>query len=157
VPRLLSATQATSLVSQICKTMSGMRGCPEPGGDIDAPLWSLAELCRPGTGMPGMTQCKDIAAMCHGIPAQNDFAWFCHNFPGPNSHPADEPFCQGSTVMYMSGFQFGFESDTCPILLFPSWVLNTRTKYVVGLIGTVRRRQSCSTHAGRPYVRTYGP
>jgi len=51
----------------------------------------------------------------------------------------DNKFCNGAgTDMYMQGFQTsGNSKDVCVILLFSSWTLDTRTKFVFGCIGVV--------------------
>ena len=46
------------------------------------------------------------------------------------------PFCYSGTTMYMEGFQW-IQSTTCVIYLFPEWVLDTKWKYVLAVIGTV--------------------
>lgn len=46
------------------------------------------------------------------------------------------PFCYSGTTMYMEGFQW-IQSSTCVIMLFPTWVLNSVTKYVCAVIGTI--------------------
>eukprot|EP00536_Pseudo-nitzschia_multiseries_P007988 jgi/Psemu1/66314/estExt_Genemark1.C_1940036 len=53
-----------------------------------------------------------------------------------NEIEIDYPFCYGGTTMYMDGFQW-IQSSTCVILLVPSWVLNTASKYAAAVIGTV--------------------
>jgi len=39
--------------------------------------------------------------------------------------------------MYMNGFVWGFDGDTCVVLLSSALTLNTRVKYVCGLLGVV--------------------
>jgi len=48
----------------------------------------------------------------------------------------DYPFCYGGTTMYMDGFHW-IQSSTCVVLLVPSWILNSATKYAAAVIGTV--------------------
>mmetsp|Transcript_27532 Transcript_27532/g.64596 ORF Transcript_27532/g.64596 Transcript_27532/m.64596 type:complete len:772 (-) Transcript_27532:186-2501(-) len=52
------------------------------------------------------------------------------------SDEIEAPFCYSGTTMYMEGFQWT-QSSTCVIMLFPSWVLNSATKYVFAIIGTI--------------------
>lgn len=46
------------------------------------------------------------------------------------------PFCYGGTTMYMEGFHW-IQSSTCVVLLFPSWVLNSASRYIAAVIGTI--------------------
>lgn len=55
------------------------------------------------------------------------------------AHTEDSAFCNGAgTDMFMQGFQAsGNSKDVCVILLFPSWILDTRTKFVIACIGVI--------------------
>jgi len=48
----------------------------------------------------------------------------------------EHPFCYGGTTMYMEGFQW-VQSSTCVVMLVPSWVLNSASKYAAAVIGTI--------------------
>merc|ERR1719495_3034583 len=52
---------------------------------------------------------------------------------------SQDMFCNGQgTDMYMQGFATsGDGKDACVILLFSSWVLDTRTKFVFGCVGVI--------------------
>jgi len=49
----------------------------------------------------------------------------------------DKKFCDGGTDMYMQGFSLASRKNICVILLFESWVLDTKTKFIIGCIGVV--------------------
>lgn len=70
--------------------------------------------------------CANMDSTCH---------WSC---PAPPPSP-EAPFCNGyGTDMYMNGFQAsGKSKNPCVILLFESWVLNTRIKFMFGCIGVI--------------------
>ena len=53
-----------------------------------------------------------------------------------SSEEIEMPFCYSGTTMYMEGFQW-IQSSTCVIMFFESWVLDSATKYVFAIIGTV--------------------
>ncbi|KAF4738974.1 hypothetical protein FOZ63_024345, partial [Perkinsus olseni] len=47
----------------------------------------------------------------------------------------DEPFCESSTNMIMSGFQFLWSTNRqCIILFFPGIVLDTPSKFFLGVV-----------------------
>ena len=80
--------------------------------------------------------------------------WECKS-SGHSNHSTEEKFCNGQgTDMYMQGFTVkiyildsslscttlqasGDSKDACVILLFKSWVLDTRTKFAFGCIGVI--------------------
>jgi len=64
--------------------------------------------------------------------------WECKG-SGHSNHSTEEKFCNGQgTDMYMQGFTASGDSkDACVILLFKSWVLDTRTKFAFGCIGVI--------------------
>jgi hypothetical protein len=47
----------------------------------------------------------------------------------------DEPFCYGSTSMYMDGFNW--VGVVCAIYLFPGWILDTQAKLVMACLGSI--------------------
>jgi hypothetical protein len=53
-----------------------------------------------------------------------------------SSDEIEIPFCYSGTTMYMEGFQW-IQSSTCVVLLFPSWVLNSASKYALAMVGTI--------------------
>eukprot|EP00090_Calanus_glacialis_P033852 TRINITY_DN5638_c0_g1_i1.p1 TRINITY_DN5638_c0_g1~~TRINITY_DN5638_c0_g1_i1.p1 ORF type:complete len:545 (-),score=136.05 TRINITY_DN5638_c0_g1_i1:1228-2862(-) len=56
-----------------------------------------------------------------------------------SNHTTDDKFCNGQgTDMYMQGFTAsGNAKDACVILLFKSWVLDTRAKFGFGCVGVI--------------------
>lgn len=48
----------------------------------------------------------------------------------------DYPYCYGGTTMYMEGFHWT-QTSTCVIMFFPSWILNSASKYTAAVIGTI--------------------
>eukprot|EP00092_Neocalanus_flemingeri_P083625 GFUD01104975.1.p1 GENE.GFUD01104975.1~~GFUD01104975.1.p1 ORF type:complete len:361 (-),score=100.61 GFUD01104975.1:131-1192(-) len=78
--------------------------------------------------------CENMDQSCH---------WECTALPingstGSNGTTEDK-FCNGyGTDMYMQGFTAsGNGKDACVILLFKSWVLDTRTKFGLGCVGVI--------------------
>jgi len=63
-------------------------------------------------------------------------SWECKARDGNNT---GDSFCNGQgTDMYMQGFTAsGNTKDACVILLFKSWVLDTRIKFAVGCVGVI--------------------
>jgi len=53
-----------------------------------------------------------------------------------SSDEIEIPFCYSGTTMYMEGFQW-IQSSTCVVFLFPSWILNSATKYALAVAGTI--------------------
>ena len=53
-----------------------------------------------------------------------------------SSEEIEIPFCYSGTTMYMEGFQW-IQSSTCVVFLFPSWILNSATKYALAVVGTM--------------------
>ncbi|KAF4669344.1 hypothetical protein FOZ61_004378 [Perkinsus olseni] len=123
-----------------------------------------------------------------GCPAENAVCWdfrkmdLCDMTPGkmqPNCAlkcPAgvtsaeglteDEPFCESSTNMIMSGFQFLWSRNRqCIILFFPGIVLDTPSKFFLGVVAVfflglvaeatmrLRKRVECALGAARSSVR----
>jgi Ctr copper transporter family len=46
-----------------------------------------------------------------------------------------EPYCYGGTSMYMDGFHW--KDSVCIIYLFPSWILNSPSKFAAGALGSL--------------------
>merc|ERR1719411_2523790 len=62
-----------------------------------------------------------------------------HHHHQPSKVHTEEKFCNGyGTDMFMQGFTAsGNSRDSCVILLFRSWILDTRTKFLMGCIGVI--------------------
>jgi len=63
----------------------------------------------------------------------------CHWECQADNGTTEGKFCNGQgTDMYMQGFTAsGNDKDACVILLFKSWVLDTRTKFGFGCVGVI--------------------
>eukprot|EP00092_Neocalanus_flemingeri_P002133 GFUD01002273.1.p1 GENE.GFUD01002273.1~~GFUD01002273.1.p1 ORF type:complete len:546 (-),score=175.52 GFUD01002273.1:534-2171(-) len=70
--------------------------------------------------------CEAMDQSCH---------WECQ----ASNDTTEDKFCNGyGTDMYMQGFTAsGNGKDACVILLFKSWVLDTRTKFGLGCVGVI--------------------
>lgn len=81
--------------------------------------------------------CENMDDSCHWAP---DCQAVTLPFPVQSEQPEEEPFCRrgSGTDMYMKGFtSSGKSAESCVILLFTSWVLDTRTKFAIGCVGVI--------------------
>jgi copper chaperone CopZ len=82
-----------------------------------------------------MHMCAPIEHMCDDLASTPALASaLCEGLSTRVHDNPDASFCTDGTVMYMSGFVWEFEGNTCPVLLLPEWALNTRLKYYLGLL-----------------------
>ena len=136
IPHFVSTHTAHRSVAQMCSSMPTMSGCSAcTNATCPAPLRSLSKVCK---AMPKMHMCMPIEQMCADLSGTAALSRaFCTGLETKSHADPDPEFCTDGTVMYMNGFEMGFQSNTCPTVLLEAWTLNTEFKYALGLAGVV--------------------
>jgi hypothetical protein len=99
---------------------------------LEVPSCPINESLIQCTNKAGVQCCTDtITEHCQNM--DQSCQWKCAEANNTNK------FCNGQgTDMYMQGFTAsGDDKDACVILLFKSWVLDTRIKFFFGCIGVI--------------------
>jgi len=82
--------------------------------------------------------CQNMDDSCHWECKETTTASYPDNYTTTSKHPDNEKFCLGGTDMYMQGFSISSNGKgICVILLFNSWILDTKTKFILGCVGVV--------------------
>jgi len=103
--------------------------CLEVPDHCSAPSQCINKERLPCCTTDNVTGCQNMDSSCH---------WE-QDCPQPTKSP-EKPFCRpgSGTDMFMDGFTTSGESvNECVILLFKSWVLDTKTKFVIACFGVL--------------------
>jgi len=114
--------------------------CLEVPDDCSAPAQCINKerlpCCTDNVTIDNTPTCRNMDSSCH-------WEQECPTTASPlplTTSESEEPFCRpgSGTDMFMDGFTTSGESvNECVILLFKSWVLDTKTKFVIACFGVI--------------------